>query len=45
MEAYTCNPSTQEGEAQRSEVQNHLWLHREFKAILGYIKLSLNKIK
>lgn len=41
---HACNPSIHEAEAGKSEIQDHLWLHREFKAGLGYSEtLSQNK--
>lgn len=32
-----CDPSTGEVGAGGSEIQGYLWLHREFKASLGYV--------
>jgi hypothetical protein len=37
VEAHTCCPRTLQGKIGRSEVQDHLLLHSEFKASLGYI--------
>jgi hypothetical protein len=37
MTAHTCNPNTQEAEAQRSQVQYQLELHYEVEASLGFI--------
>lgn len=39
----TCNPSTEEGKVENSEVQSHHQLHGEFEAILGYMRHCLNK--
>lgn len=38
MEAHTCNLSTQEVEAEKSEIWDYLGLHYEIKASLGYIR-------
>ena len=40
---HTCNPSTGEAEAGRSEVQSHLQLHREFERNQGRMSLYLKK--
>jgi hypothetical protein len=40
MVAYPCRPCTQEAEVGGSRVSGHLWLYTEFKASLGYLRLS-----
>ena len=45
MEEHSSKPSTGEGEAQVSSVQRHPQLHREFKAILGYLRSCVEKSK
>lgn len=40
---HTCNPSTPEVEARKSDVQGHPWLYRELKTILRYSKCCLLK--
>lgn len=41
MMAFTCNPRTQEIEADRPGVQGHSWLPSKFKASLCYVRLCL----
>lgn len=39
-----CNPSTEELETERPEIQGQPWLYSEFETSLGYMRpLSLNK--
>lgn len=45
LEVHTCNPSMQEGEARKSEVQGYPQLPGKFKCSLGYIRPSLKKRK
>lgn len=41
--AHTCDPSSWEAEARRSELLGHLWLHSEFKAQPGLYKTMSQK--
>lgn len=41
MVAHACNPSIQEVEAEKSEIQGHLLLKNRFEAILEYVKSYL----
>ena len=38
MVIHAFNPSAWEAEVGESEVQDHLWLHSEFEATLGYMR-------
>lgn len=42
---HACNYSTQEREVKGSEVQSHLQLLRQLKAVLSYIRPCLEKFK
>lgn len=42
---HICNSSTREKETRESGVQGHLWLHYEFKVILGHIRSCFDTTK
>lgn len=42
---HTCNSKTQELEAGESEIQEHIELHNESEASLGYMKPCLKQAK
>lgn len=43
MLVHICNQNTWEVEAGGSEVQGHPWLHSEFEASLGYVRLCFKQ--
>lgn len=44
MVAQIHNSSSRKVETKESEVQDHRWLHNEFKASVGYVRLPLKQI-